>query len=197
MVLAEQGSPCDSLYVVKEGLFQQSIKKEGASGVGSMLSFRSNDSELTPFAMGQFFGAAALTDEAAKWAGSVTAVGSGCKLLRLKKADMTELLGDLTTVMRDNFQKNVLGAITMFESLSASELAELLDAMKERRFQVTLTLARTVTVALALAPDPRPLTPGPNPNPQPQPGASRRATASSTRATRATPSTSSRAARCA
>ena len=83
--------------------------------------------------MGEFFGGPNLADERATWHGDVVAVGS-VTLLRLKRDTMVGLLGDLTTLMRDNFQKNILGAIEMFQTLSASEVSILVEALSEQRF---------------------------------------------------------------
>lgn len=126
-MLCEQGAPMDSLYMVKEGLVHQSSsskERHGGSGV-------------QPYQAGDCFGQSALADEAGAaapaWPGTVTAVGA-CTVMRLKRDQMVELLGDLSTLMRDNFQQRVLGSIEMFKALSPSELSVLVDALMEARY---------------------------------------------------------------
>ena len=149
-IVARQGEPSDSLYIVKEGLVHQSVKAHADSAarerrrpslteniLSTMRSPRTranSKDELTPFQAGDFFGGSALTDKDATWVGTVSAVGS-VTLLRLRQERLHALLGDLTTLLRENFQQNVLGSIAMFKALSPSEVTLLIDSLAERRFQ--------------------------------------------------------------
>ena len=89
--------------------------------------------EKTPFQAGTAFGTQALTDAGARWPGTVVAAGP-VKLYRLRRDAALGLLGDLATVMRDNFQQNVLGSIEMFKALAPSDISLLIDAFSEQRY---------------------------------------------------------------
>ena len=163
--VCNQGEPADSLYVVSEGLVHQMLPKvlkrrggmlDASNGAFSTLlkpdSFKktasaSQSPELITIRMGEYFGAASLEDEAspppkgaplsedrACWPGDVLAVGA-VTLLRLKRADFVSVFGDLTQLTRENFQKRVLGGVEMFNSLTASELAVLVEALAECHFE--------------------------------------------------------------
>ena len=120
-----QGAPMDSMYMVQDGLVHQS--SSGADGSG----------DVQPYQQGDCFGMSALADEPGcappTWSGTISAVGT-CTLLRLKREEMVALLGDLSSLLRDNFQQRVLGSIEMFKALSPSELSVLVDALVETRY---------------------------------------------------------------
>jgi len=123
--VCEQGDVMDSLFMVKEGLVQQSTD----GGTSATIS------------LGDCFGQACLTSDEKTtassklptWPGKIVAVGS-VTLLRLKREHVIETLGDLWSLMRENFQQRVLSSISMFKELSASEVSVLVDAMSETRY---------------------------------------------------------------
>lgn len=124
-----RGAPMDSLYMVKEGLVKL------IEGPGSQ--------HVVPYQPGDFFGASALSDDAAhSWPGAMTAVGDQVTLLRLRRSDMLEVLGDLSTLLRDNFRQRVLGSIEMFRMLSAAQLSLLVDSFTEQRYTAGDTVIR-------------------------------------------------------
>ena len=135
--VVEQGETADSVYIVKDGLVQQSaatLPESNSMVAGLINSFRGQP-EIVPIAAGEYFGGASLAEVDAKWMATVVTAGAAT-LLRLKREDLANLLGgDLASIVRDNFQQNVLGSIEMFRALSASELAILIESLAERRFQ--------------------------------------------------------------
>lgn len=124
-IVCEQGASMDSLYLVKEGLVNL-VEGSSTAAPGS--------GAVVPYQAGDFFGASALSDDGTnKWFGAISAVGT-VTLLRLKRSDMLEVLGDLTTLLRDNFQQRVLGSIEMFKMLSGSQISALVDSFTEQRY---------------------------------------------------------------
>ena len=115
----------DSLYMVKEGMVQQSGSRS------------STGSDVQPYSAGDFFGQSALAENLSSdkptWPGSITAAGD-VTLLRLLADEMVDMLGDLSTIMRDNFQQRVLGSIEMFKALNSTEVSVLVDALSEARY---------------------------------------------------------------
>jgi CRP-like cAMP-binding protein len=133
-------SSMDSLFLVKEGLVNL-FEGSGATQVGSPRRSLGGGA-IVPYQAGDFFGASALSDDSAhKWHGSITAVGS-VTLLRLRRPDMLQTLGDLTTLLRDNFQQRVLGSIEMFRMLSSSQVSLLIDSFTEQRYTAGDTVIR-------------------------------------------------------
>ena len=94
----------------------------------------STGSDVQPYSAGDFFGQSALAENLSSdkptWPGSITAAGD-VTLLRLLADEMVDMLGDLSTIMRDNFQQRVLGS-EMFKALNSSSV--LVDALSEARY---------------------------------------------------------------
>ena len=106
-VVCEQDAQADSLYIVRDGLVHSVVTRQSSGGIFGG-SAGTTSTELTPYQVGEHFGDAALQDPSARWPGNVSAVGA-VALLRLKREDVYDLLGDLGALVRENFQKNVLG----------------------------------------------------------------------------------------
>ena len=123
--VVREGDVADALFLIKSGGLA-AYKEEDGKPQGKLLG-----------AMGQleFFGESSLdADEGEKRQATVVASEKSL-VLKLTRSDFTELLGDLRSVIRFNFNQKVLGSMELFKELSESEKSTLVDALVEQPFE--------------------------------------------------------------
>ena len=81
----------------------------------------------------EFFGESTLEMHGEKRQATVSAVGD-VKMLKLTRANFTELLGDLREVIKFNFNQKVLGSMEMFRALDDSDKVSLVESLEEAVF---------------------------------------------------------------
>jgi len=122
--IVREGEDADSLYLIKSGEVI-AYKAEDGKPLGK---------ELGRMKQLEFFGESSL--EAAGEKRQATVVSAGrVAMLKLTRANFTELFGELREVIKFNFNQKVLGSMEIFKELSDAEKTLLVDSLQEEAFQ--------------------------------------------------------------
>ena len=130
-----QGDVADSLYLVREGELIAYHASEG----------RERGIELGRMGAQFVFGESAIEANGADRRGATVVAAGPCTLLKLTRKDFKELFGDLSEVMRRNFNQKVLGNIAFFKELKEGEKSVLIESLVEESFDNATDIIRQGT----------------------------------------------------
>ena len=124
--IVREGDMADALYLIKSG---------------EVIAYKADNGDPKGRELGrmkqlEFFGESSLEADGERRQASVVSAGK-VKMLKLTRANFTELLGELRDVIKFNFNQKVLGSMEIFRELSDTEKGLLVDSLVEIPYKTT------------------------------------------------------------